>query len=111
MPCGCDEVQQNVHAVVAESGVTLNTRFLCENIIVLTLEVADDLSKAACCKRRRHLDRCNGAYLASLSIWSPKPGVSTMVSEMRVPSSSSSGMRQLEVLVAIGVVSARTYQL
>lgn len=49
MPCGCDEVQQNVHAVVAESGVTLNTRFLCENVIVLTLEVADDLSKAACC--------------------------------------------------------------
>lgn len=43
----CDEVQQNVHTVVAESGVTLNTRFLCENVIVLTLEVADDLSKAA----------------------------------------------------------------
>lgn len=29
-------------------------------------------------------------YLASLSIWSPKPGVSTTVREMRVPSSSSS---------------------
>lgn len=42
----CDEVQQNVHTVVAESGVTLNTRFLCENVIVLTLEVADDLSEA-----------------------------------------------------------------
>ena len=47
VPCGCNEVQQNVHTVVAESGVTLNTRFLCENVIVLTLEVADDLSKAA----------------------------------------------------------------
>jgi hypothetical protein len=34
------------------------------------------------------------AYLASLSIWSPKPGVSTTVSEMRVPSSSSSRERQ-----------------
>lgn len=31
-----------------------------------------------------------GANLASLSIWSPNPGVSTMVSEIRVPSSSSS---------------------
>ena len=30
------------------------------------------------------------AYLASLSIWSPKPGVSTMVRAMRTPSSSSS---------------------
>jgi hypothetical protein len=43
MACGCDEVQENVHAVVAESGVTLNTRFLCENVVVLSLEVADDL--------------------------------------------------------------------
>lgn len=32
-------------------------------------------------------------YLASLSIWSPNPGVSTMVSEMRVPSSSSSARK------------------
>lgn len=31
-----------------------------------------------------------GPYLASLSTWSPKPGVSTMVREIRVPSSSSS---------------------
>ena len=35
-------------------------------------------------------------YLASLSIWSPNPGVSTMVSEMRVPSSSSSNSNDLE---------------
>ncbi len=31
-----------------------------------------------------------GTYLASLSTWSPKPGVSTIVSEIRVPSSSNS---------------------
>lgn len=35
-------------------------------------------------------------YLASLSIWSPNPGVSTMVSEMRVPSSSSSSSDKIE---------------
>lgn len=47
MAGGCDEVQQDVYTVVAESGVTLNTRFLCENVIVLALEVADNLSEAA----------------------------------------------------------------
>jgi hypothetical protein len=35
-----------------------------------------------------------GIYLASLSISSPKPGVSTIVREMRVPSSSSSSSVQ-----------------
>jgi hypothetical protein len=43
MACGCDEVEQDVYTVVAESGVTLNTRFLCENAVVLSLEVSDDL--------------------------------------------------------------------
>jgi hypothetical protein len=40
---GCDEVEQDMYTVVAESGVTLNTRFLCENAVVLSLEVSDDL--------------------------------------------------------------------
>jgi hypothetical protein len=39
----CDEVQQYVYTVVTEPRVTLNTRFLCENAIVLSLEVADNL--------------------------------------------------------------------
>ena len=34
------------------------------------------------------------ADLASLSIWSPNPGVSTIVKDMRVPSSSSSNSPQ-----------------
>jgi hypothetical protein len=42
----CDEVQQDVYTVVAESGVTLNTRFLCKNVIVLSLEVANNLAEA-----------------------------------------------------------------
>src|SRR5438045_3106999 len=43
------------------------------------------------------------AYLASLSIWSPNPGVSTMVKEIRVPSSSSSSSEV--VLVSVRQVS------
>jgi hypothetical protein len=43
MAGGGDEVQQYVYTVVTESRVTLNTRFLCENAVVLSLEVADDL--------------------------------------------------------------------
>jgi hypothetical protein len=46
MASRCNEVQQNVDTVVAESGVTLNTRFLCKNVIVLALEIANDLSEA-----------------------------------------------------------------
>lgn len=38
-----DEVEEYVYTVVAEPRVTLNTRFLCENAIVLSLEVSDNL--------------------------------------------------------------------
>jgi hypothetical protein len=38
-----DEVQRSVHAVVSEARVTLDTRLLGENIIILPLEVSDDL--------------------------------------------------------------------
>ena len=42
-----DEVKQDVYAVVAESGVTLDTRLLCQNVVVLALEVANDFAKAS----------------------------------------------------------------
>jgi hypothetical protein len=42
-----DEVQQYVYTVVTEPRVTLNTRFLCENAVVLSLEVADDFRETA----------------------------------------------------------------
>ena len=32
--------------VIAESGVTLDTRLLCENVIVLSLEIANNFTKA-----------------------------------------------------------------
>ena len=86
----CDEVQQDVYAIVPEARVTLDPRLLCENSIVLTLEISYNLLEAANRKQAAECPREDMTYLASLSIWSPKPGVSTMVSEMRVPSSSSS---------------------
>lgn len=42
----CDEVEQHVHTVVPETGVTLNARLLCKNVIILALEVADNLAEA-----------------------------------------------------------------
>ena len=39
----CDEVQKDMDTVVAEAGITLDTRFLGENAIVLSLKVSDNL--------------------------------------------------------------------
>lgn len=46
-------------------------------------------------------------YLASLSIKSPKPGVSTTVKEIRVPSSSSSSSINLISVLNIHVLVAK----
>jgi hypothetical protein len=43
MACRNDEVQQNVDTVVTKSRVTLDTRLLSKNVIVLPLEVSDNL--------------------------------------------------------------------
>ena len=43
MACGGDEVQHDVHAVIPEARVTLDTALLGKNVIVLSLEVSDDL--------------------------------------------------------------------
>jgi hypothetical protein len=42
-----DEVEHSVHTVVSEAGVTLDTRLLSKNVIVLPLEVANNLGEAA----------------------------------------------------------------
>lgn len=42
-----DEVEKDVDTVVAETRVTLDTRLLGENVIVLALEVTDDFAEAA----------------------------------------------------------------
>jgi len=41
-----DEVEEGMHTVVAESRVTLNTRLLGKNVVVLALKVARDLTEA-----------------------------------------------------------------
>lgn len=41
-----NEVQESMDTVVPEAGVTLDSRFFGENIIVLTVEVSDNLLEA-----------------------------------------------------------------
>jgi hypothetical protein len=41
-----DKVEEGMHTIVAETGVTLDTRLLGENIIVLSLEIANNFAKA-----------------------------------------------------------------
>ncbi len=41
-----DEVKQGMNTIVPESGITLDARFLCQDIIVLMFEVAHDLREA-----------------------------------------------------------------
>lgn len=43
MTGGGDKVKHGVNSVVSEAGVTLDTRLLGKNIIILSLEVANDL--------------------------------------------------------------------
>lgn len=111
----CDEVKENVDAVVAESRVTLDSRFFGKNVIVLSLEVSNNLGEAVTAQRYSSSYRASiclcirgavSSYLASLSIWSPNPGVSTTVREMRVPSSSSSSSDQKISLLAGSIAAA-----
>jgi hypothetical protein len=46
MACRGDKVKKSMDTIVAEAGVTLDTGLLCENIIVLAFEIANDLTKA-----------------------------------------------------------------
>ena len=46
MACRGDEVQHDMHAVVPEARVTLDTALFSKNVIVLSLEVSNDLRKA-----------------------------------------------------------------
>ena len=65
----CDEVQQNVYAIVSEARITLDARLLSKDVIVLPLKVADNFREAIhhqCVSVE--LTRCSLTYLASLSI-------------------------------------------
>jgi hypothetical protein len=41
-----NEVQKSVNTIVAEPGVTLDTRLFRKNVIVLTLKIANNFTKA-----------------------------------------------------------------
>ena len=41
-----DEVEEGVDTVIPEARITLDTRLLSKNVVVLTLEVANDLLEA-----------------------------------------------------------------
>jgi hypothetical protein len=38
-----NEVEKRMDTIVPEAGITLNARFLCENIIILAFKVANNL--------------------------------------------------------------------
>lgn len=46
MAGGCDEVEEGVNAIIAESRVTLDARFEGKDFIILSLDVAHDLTKS-----------------------------------------------------------------
>ena len=49
MASGCDKVEKGVDTVIPESGVTLDTRFFCKDVIILTLKMSNDLREAMLC--------------------------------------------------------------
>ena len=49
MASRCDEVEQGMDTIVPKSGVTLDTRFFCKDVIILTLKMANDLGEAMVC--------------------------------------------------------------
>ena len=60
MSGGGDEVEEGVHTVVAEAGVTLDPALLGQDVVVLALEVAHDLAEAA--------DASQSSWLATAAV-------------------------------------------
>jgi len=89
-----DEVQQSVNSVIPETRVTLDARLLSKDVIILTFEVTNNFLESATRMRKEPGVWVKGMYANSLSMLSPKPGVSTIVRAIRTPSSSSSGSSQ-----------------
>ena len=89
-----DEVQEDMNPVVPEARVTLNARLFGQDIVILSLKVSDNFLETNHGKARMSSSASQSllgcTYANSLSMLSPKPGVSTIVSAMRTPSSSSS---------------------
>ena len=66
MSGGGDKVEENVYTIITEAWVALDSRFLGENVIVLSLKVANDFRKA---KQSVQIPQVwETSYLSSLSI-------------------------------------------
>jgi hypothetical protein len=94
MTGGGNEIEEGMDSVITETSLTSNSGLFGENIIILAFKVADNLLKSGSGIKTvlvtlRNQD-VKKTYAESLSILSPNPGVSTIVSAMRTPSSSSS---------------------
>jgi hypothetical protein len=89
-----DEVQQSVNSVIPETRVTLDARLLSKDVVILAFEVTNNFLEAATRMRKEPGVWVKSMYANSLSMLSPKPGVSTIVRAIRTPSSSSSGSSQ-----------------
>lgn len=68
MASGCDEVEHGVDTVVPEARVTLDTRLLCENVVILPLEEANNF-------RETGLYNISGATLTDSSKRGIAPGL------------------------------------
>ena len=47
MTSGSDEIEKDVNSIISEAGITLDTRLLRKDIIILPLEVADNLGETS----------------------------------------------------------------
>lgn len=57
MSSRCNEVEQRVNSIVSKPWVTLDTRLLGENVIVLSLKITNYLAKALCHERHSNVRR------------------------------------------------------
>ena len=84
-----DEIKQSVNTVVAESGVTFDARLFSQNIVVLSFEVADNLTEA-------EWDSVNHWNLGSLNYCNNLPGL--IVNLIAKPRGINNGQRNARSL-------------
>jgi len=96
MASGSDKVEEGMDPMVAETRVTFDTRLFRQNIVVLAFDIPCNFTKTTIRNRQPNgwtIFVVRETDVNSLSILSPNPGVSTIVKEIRTPSSSSSTKR------------------
>jgi len=94
VPGRLDKVEQSVNSIIPESGVSLDPRLFSQDIIILSLKICSNLLETDV-----STIPLVSTHQCSLSIPSPKPGVSTIVKAILAPSSSNS---MLCCLIRIG---------